>query len=84
MSYWPSSALWTLLNDPLTHFFKFVYRRLSSMFEGMSKKMFAKYDNDFVAVVAEPAAGIDAIPPLPLETRTGRHPRGGVNGGHIG
>lgn len=44
MSYWPASALWTLLNDPLTRVFSFIYRRLGRAFDDISKTMFANYE----------------------------------------
>lgn len=47
MAYWPASALWTILNDPLTRFYKMVFNRLLTIFEGISNKMFGKYANDF-------------------------------------
>ena len=37
MSYWPASALWTLLNDPLTRLYNFLYRQLGKLFDSMSK-----------------------------------------------
>jgi len=47
MTYWPASAVWTLLNDPITRLWKFVYNRLGALFERISKAMFSKYANDF-------------------------------------
>lgn len=43
MSYWPCSAFWTILSDPLTRFYNFLYHRLASLFDAMSRAMFAKY-----------------------------------------
>lgn len=49
MSYWPASAIWTLINDPITRLWKFVYNRLGALFEHISKAMFSKYADDFDA-----------------------------------
>jgi hypothetical protein len=46
MSYWPSSALWTLINDPITRLYQFTYRKLGTVFENISKAMFSKYQTD--------------------------------------
>lgn len=40
MSYWPASAVWTLLNDPFKRVFQFVYNRLGQLFESMAHSMF--------------------------------------------
>jgi hypothetical protein len=47
MSYWPFSAFWFILNDPLRHLWNFLYERLGSIFESISKAVFAKYNSDF-------------------------------------
>ena len=47
MSYWPASALWTLINDPFTRFFKFLYNRIGSVFEMLSNAMFQDLRRDF-------------------------------------
>lgn len=46
MAYWPASAFWTLLNDPLTRLYEFLYRRLGVVFENISKAMFGKYSDE--------------------------------------
>lgn len=46
MSYWPCSALWTLINDPITRAYRFIWHRLGATFENMSKAMFAKYQDE--------------------------------------
>jgi hypothetical protein len=40
MAYWPWSGLWTLLNDPLKHAWKFLYTHLSGMMTRVSKYVF--------------------------------------------
>ncbi len=47
MSYWPASAVWTLLNDPLSRIGRFLYNRLGHLFQHISNAMFAKYSDDF-------------------------------------
>jgi len=47
MSYWPASALWTLINDPFTRLFKFIYNRIGSVFELISNSMFKDLRQDF-------------------------------------
>ena len=47
MTYWPFSAFWTLLNDPIKRAFKWVYNRLGGMLQGISDKMFSEISNDF-------------------------------------
>ncbi len=46
MSYWPFSATWTLINDPVTRFYNFLYRRLGAAFDHISHSMFGKYKDD--------------------------------------
>jgi hypothetical protein len=46
MAYWPVSALWWVLNDPLTRLYNMLYHRLAVVFDGISKKMFSKYENE--------------------------------------
>ena len=47
MSYWPASAVWTLINDPFTRFFKFIYNRIVAMFESIAHAMFKDLKNEF-------------------------------------
>lgn len=46
MSYWPWSGIWTLINDPITRIYRFIWHRLGATFENMSKAMFAKYQDE--------------------------------------
>lgn len=46
MSYWPASALWTIINDPITRFYRFLYNRIGKLLEGISNSMFAKYKDE--------------------------------------
>jgi hypothetical protein len=39
--WWPTSMLWTLLNDPLVRFAKWTVRRLNGWYDGISNKIFA-------------------------------------------
>ena len=47
MTYWPASAVWTIINDPITRMWKVIYHRIGSVFEHMSSSMFSKYQDDF-------------------------------------
>ena len=40
MTYWPWSALWTLINDPVRRFFSWAYGQLSGMLQGISDRAF--------------------------------------------
>lgn len=40
MVWWPWSAIWTLLNDPLKRLYRFVYQRLVSVYTRMSYAVF--------------------------------------------
>lgn len=40
MIYWPFSAPWTLINEPVARFFNFVYNRIAGMLQGMSDRLF--------------------------------------------
>lgn len=46
MSYWPFSGIWTLINDPITRFYNFLYRRLGAAFDKMSDHMFKQLKDD--------------------------------------
>lgn len=39
--WWPTSMLWTLLNDPLVRLARWMVRRLSSWYDGLAAKIFA-------------------------------------------
>jgi len=45
MSYWPFSAIWTLINDPIRRFYDFLYRRITNTLNGISDRMFAGQDD---------------------------------------
>lgn len=47
MSYWPFSAAWTLVNDPLKRLWRFLYTQISATLERMSRSVFSKYESDF-------------------------------------
>jgi len=42
MMYWPMSGLWTLINDPVRRAFQFLYNRVESYFDRMSKSLFSE------------------------------------------
>lgn len=41
MSYWPFSALWTLIDEPVKKGFRYIYAEIEKLFEGMTNKMFS-------------------------------------------
>jgi hypothetical protein len=47
MAYWPWSAFWTLLNDPIRRLFRRLYNNLREFYQKMSDKVFADVKNDF-------------------------------------
>lgn len=46
MGYWPFSALWTLVNDPVKRFFRWAYARMVRVYEGITKSIFSKYEGE--------------------------------------
>ncbi len=46
MTYWPWSALWTLVNDPVRRFFCWVYEQLSDMLQAISNRAFQDIENE--------------------------------------
>jgi hypothetical protein len=44
MTYWPWSALWTLINDPIRRFYRWAYTQLRGLLQGMSDKAFKDLD----------------------------------------
>lgn len=47
--YWPFSAPWTLINEPVKRFFNFAYRRMAGTLQGVSDRAFKH-----VEIVADP------------------------------
>lgn len=43
MAYWPWSAAWTLLNDPVRRLWRAIYARLATTFEKISARVFARF-----------------------------------------
>jgi hypothetical protein len=41
MFYWPFSAIWTLIDQPIKRIYQIIYRKISGYLQGMSNKMFA-------------------------------------------
>ncbi len=48
MTYWPWSALWTLINDPVRRFFCWVYEQLSGVLQAISDRAFQDIDMEDV------------------------------------
>lgn len=46
MAYWPWSATWTLINDPLKRFWRLAYQSIAGLMADLSKAAFAKYRSD--------------------------------------
>lgn len=42
--WWPTSALWTLVNDPLVRLATFIYNRFQGLYKKMANRVFAKFD----------------------------------------
>lgn len=45
MIYWPFSAPWTLINEPVKRFFNFIYNRIANLLQGMSDRLFRDLTN---------------------------------------
>jgi len=37
MAWWPTSMLWWILNDPITRFYKYLHKKLSKVFDSISR-----------------------------------------------
>jgi hypothetical protein len=70
MAYWPFSATWTLINDPLKHFWRWAYTSILGMLEGISNGMFASVENDFKMV--DEAPSVPKSPPVPGLVKIGK------------
>lgn len=46
MSYWPFSALWTLINDPIKKIFQHIQMKLSGTYQKMSDKIFKGFNEN--------------------------------------
>jgi hypothetical protein len=46
MTYWPWSALWTLINDPVRRFFRWAYEQLSGTLQAISNRAFQDIENE--------------------------------------
>jgi len=40
MFYWPFSAIWTLIDQPVKRIYKFIYRKIANYLQNISNKMF--------------------------------------------
>ena len=45
IAYWPWCLIWTLIDDPIRRFSRFVWRTLSSAMQGIADREHAKYDD---------------------------------------
>lgn len=46
MMYWPWSATWTIINDPVRNFFKAIFKLIQSLYEDLSKSVYSDIPND--------------------------------------
>jgi hypothetical protein len=46
MTYWPWSALWTLINDPVRRFFCWIYEQISGVLQEISDRAFQNIENE--------------------------------------
>jgi hypothetical protein len=49
MIYWPWSFVWTIINDPVTKFFKFIFRKLRFVYEAIVNSAYKDVEGDFKA-----------------------------------
>lgn len=47
MAFWPWSLVWTMIDDPIKRIFEFLYRRIQTLLEGISKRAFQGTESDF-------------------------------------
>lgn len=52
MMWWPASAVWTLIDDPLRRLFNWIYARVSSVYDKITKMIFGGHERDFVQTTA--------------------------------
>ena len=43
--WWPTSAIWTIINDPLVRFARWIYKKLGGVYEAVSRIAFKKFGN---------------------------------------
>lgn len=48
MTYWPCSAFWTLLNDPIRRLMRLIYSQISGMLNAISRHAYRNVENDLV------------------------------------
>jgi hypothetical protein len=51
MIYWPWSAVWTVLNDPVKRFFKFIFNQMKVVYQKIAYNAFKDVENDFICPV---------------------------------
>ena len=49
MSYWPISAFWTIVNDPIKKAFREIYRKISTTLQNIANNVFEDVQADFKA-----------------------------------
>jgi hypothetical protein len=47
LAFWPVSAAWTLLNDPIRRIFEWIYETLHGVYEGISAYVYRGVEEDF-------------------------------------
>lgn len=54
MIYWPWSLVWTIINDPVIRLFKWIYRQIQGLLQGISDRAFRGVEDDFRQPPAAP------------------------------
>ncbi len=61
MTYWPWSAFWTILNDPVRKAMRFIYNRISGVLNKISKFAYRNTSNDVLSKDELTKARLDEI-----------------------
>lgn len=48
MTYWPWSAFWTILNDPIRKLMRFLYNRIAGLLNGISRHAYRNVSDDII------------------------------------
>jgi len=54
MMFWPWSAVWTIINDPIKKLFKRIYRTIQGLLQAISDRAYRGVDDDFREVPKDP------------------------------
>jgi hypothetical protein len=76
MCYWPWSAVWTLINDPVKRLFKQIYLQIQGLLQSISNRAFRGVENDLAEPPAPPPPPAGSEPDTSVQPRTVR--RGGA------